>query len=90
MSHAISALIARGPCDDRKAREYDLPSIALPQGYVLIPLDPMHFDHWEPRLGLPDEPQGAILLDCATTHFYVRETVPDRPYAIGLVSSIFP
>ncbi len=72
MAHCITALVARPPVDEQKARQFDLP--LLTEGaYVILPLDYRHADIWEKRLGLFSQTERPIALDRDIVHFFARE-----------------
>ncbi len=82
MGHHISAVVLRGPFDERKAESFNLRPIALSAELTLFPLHPAFTDAWSERLGISGRLSGRPLLNGAVVHHLVRSVAPDPLFAI--------
>ena len=81
MGHSISAIIAEAPCCRETAARFDL-SLIESGGHIVIPLFAGHADFWTEKLELNESETGAMILDCAVTHYFARELLGERIYAL--------
>ena len=69
MAHYITAIITQEQFDHTVAQKYDLP-IFQEHGYYIIALNNSHSDFWAEKLGIVDDEEHDIILDCGITHYF--------------------
>jgi hypothetical protein len=82
VGHFISAVLLKGPFDEKVARDLGLTPIPLPQGITLFPLHARYCDHWADRLGVGYDGVGRPLLDCRVVRWLVRHVAREPLFAV--------
>jgi hypothetical protein len=80
MGHQITAIIAKDTINRKVAESYDLP-VFVHNGYAIIGLEARHSDYWAEKLGINNEADNEIILNCPVTHFFAKELGLEK-YAI--------
>ena len=82
MSHAIAALVIKGPYDADEARRFDLHSIDLGYDLTLFPLHFDYCDHWAAELNSPGAFAAEPILNMNVVHRIARRVAIDPLFAI--------
>ena len=85
MVHHITAIVTRTIPNAEKLAFFGLPLVELRDGFVLVPLNAGHADHWHERLQLPpevDHTERRIILDCNFTHHLATELIGNGRFAL--------
>src|SRR5262245_17969674 len=82
MSHAINALLLKGPFDAAKAAEFGLQAIPVGFDITLFLLSPDFCDEWAERLKMTDSLSERPLLNCEVIHHMARTIAVSPLFAI--------
>ncbi|MEZ5326524.1 MAG: hypothetical protein R3F19_15865 [Verrucomicrobiales bacterium] len=81
MGHYISAIVCKPSANVERLAEFDLPILWM-GSYLIVPMDPSHFDDWTERLGLGwGITESKVSIDGPFAH-YLAEIVASGNYAL--------